>query len=92
MCRNSVVMVGTVFLARPTGTHLAAWIQASQVRVIETSKALASIKWLKISGLTDVAFSVIQKLRKQELVVSEKFRYLLGLSLILCMPLSIRPS
>ncbi|GJN68101.1 hypothetical protein PLICBS_002144 [Purpureocillium lilacinum] len=84
-----VVMVGTVFLARPTGTHLAAWIQASQVRVIETSKALASIKWLKISGLTDVAFSVIQKLRKQELVVSEKFRYLLGLSLILsiCTPI-----
>ncbi|UNI16453.1 hypothetical protein JDV02_002885 [Purpureocillium takamizusanense] len=84
-----VVMVGTVFLAKPTGTHLAAWIQASQVRVIETSKALASIKWLKISGLTDVAFSVIQNLRKKELVVSEKFRYLLGLSLVLsiCTPI-----
>lgn len=77
-------MIGTVFLAKPTGTHQAAWIQASQIRVSATSKALGSIKWLKISGLSDVAFSVIRNLRVRELAVSTKFRLLLGVSLILC--------
>ncbi|KND86897.1 Canalicular multispecific organic anion transporter 2 [Tolypocladium ophioglossoides CBS 100239] len=83
------VMVGTVFLAKPTGTHQAAWIQASQIRVSATSKALGSIKWLKISGLSDVAFSVIRNLRVRELAISTKFRLLLGISLILsiCTPI-----
>ncbi|KYK57377.1 ABC transporter [Drechmeria coniospora] len=84
-----VVMIGTIFLAIPTGRHQAAWIEASQIRVTATARALGSIKWLKISGLGDVAFSVIRSLRKRELVVSERFRYLLGGSLILsiCTPI-----
>lgn len=79
-----VVMLGSVFLATPTGKHQAEWIAASQRRITTTSKALGSIKWLKISGLTDVAFNVIKELRTRELVVSTKFRLFLGISLILC--------
>ena len=89
-CRvQTAVMIGTVFLAKPTGTHQAAWIQASQIRVSATSKALGSIKWLKISGLSNTAFSVIRNLRVRELAVSTKFRLLLGVSLILCAYISV---
>ncbi|RFU80509.1 abc transporter [Trichoderma arundinaceum] len=84
-----VVMLGSGLLAAPTGRHQAEWIAASQSRVTTTSKALGSVKWLKISGLTDVAFNVIRELRTRELVVSTKFRLFLGISLILslCTPI-----
>ncbi|TLD19247.1 hypothetical protein PspLS_09793 [Pyricularia sp. CBS 133598] len=82
------VMVGTGFLAVPTGKHQASWIQASQNRVEATSKTLGSIKSLRISGLNDMAFSVIAKLRSKELLISKQFRVLLGTSLMLaiCTP------
>ncbi|KAF9876316.1 ABC transporter [Colletotrichum karsti] len=83
----TIILMG--FLAIPTGTASAQWIKASQDRVTTTSKTLGSIKWLKISGLSDVAFSVIQKLRSIELVVSKRYRVLLGLSMMLmiCTPI-----
>lgn len=82
---RSVVMISSGFLAAPIGKHQAAWIAASQRRVTTTSKALGSMKWLKISGLTDVAFNGIKELRTQELAVSTKFRLFLGITLVLCM-------
>lgn len=47
-----------------------------------TSKALGSIKWLKVSGLNDVVVSVIRKLRIEELRISARFRKLLGVSML----------
>ncbi|KAK6449569.1 hypothetical protein FP744_10005819 [Trichoderma asperellum] len=84
-----VVMISSGFLAAPIGKHQAAWIAASQRRVTTTSKALGSMKWLKISGLTDVAFNGIKELRTQELAVSTKFRLFLGITLVLsiCTPI-----
>ncbi|KAL0941776.1 ABC multidrug transporter [Colletotrichum truncatum] len=84
-----VTMILMGVLAIPTGKASAAWIKASQDRVTTTSKTLGSIKWLKISGLNDVAFSVIQRLRNIELVVSKKYRFLLGVSMMLmvCTPI-----
>lgn len=79
-----VIMISSGFLAVPIGKHHAAWVAASQRRVTTTSKALGSMKWLKISGLTDVAFNGIKKLRTQELAVSTKFRLFLGITLVLC--------
>lgn len=78
-------MIGSGFLAGPIGKHQAAWIAASQRRVTATSKALGSVKWLKISGLTDVAFNGIRRLRTQELAASTKFRLFLGITIVLCM-------
>ncbi|KAG9258286.1 multidrug resistance-like protein [Emericellopsis atlantica] len=78
-----VVMVGTGFLAVPTGTRQALWNQASQERVAATSHTLGSVKWIKISGLTNIAFSALRNLRAHELQVSERFRWLLGGSLVL---------
>ncbi|KXH25809.1 ABC transporter [Colletotrichum simmondsii] len=84
-----VVLLATAFLAVPTGKASAEWIKASQDRVSTTSKTLGNIKWLKISGLDDVAFSVIQKLRTVELEVSKRFRVLLGISMmfLICTPI-----
>ncbi|KAL2881878.1 hypothetical protein SGCOL_002614 [Colletotrichum sp. CLE4] len=84
-----VVLLTTAFLAVPTGQASAEWIKASQDRVSTTSKTLGNIKWLKISGLNDVAFSVIQKLRTIELKVSRRFRVLLGISMmfLICTPI-----
>ncbi|KAF4311832.1 Metal resistance protein YCF1-like protein 2 [Botryosphaeria dothidea] len=83
------VMVGTIFLAIPTGTRQAAWIQASQERVAATSKTLGNMKWLKISGLNDAAFSIIRKLRTREMEISRRFRLLLGVSVLfsICTPI-----
>lgn len=68
----------------PTGTAQAAWFKASEERVSATTKLLGSIKWIKISGLNDMAFNMVQKLRTHELQVSKKFRVLLGITLVLC--------
>ncbi|EQB44229.1 ABC transporter [Colletotrichum gloeosporioides Cg-14] len=83
----TIILMG--FLAVPTGKASAQWIKASQDRVTTTSKTLGSIKWLKVSGLNDVAFSVIQNLRRTELVVSKRYRVLLGISMMLmiCTPI-----
>lgn len=82
-------MIGSGFLAGPIGKHQAAWIAASQRRVTATSKALGSVKWLKISGLTGVAFNGIRRLRTQELAASTKFRLFLGITIVLCMRSSL---
>ncbi|KXH67726.1 ABC transporter [Colletotrichum salicis] len=84
-----VVLLTTAFLAVPTGKASAEWIKASQDRVSTTSKTLGNIKWLKISGLNHVAFSVIQKLRTIELEVSRRFRVLLSISMmfLICTPI-----
>ncbi|GKT57765.1 ABC multidrug transporter [Colletotrichum tofieldiae] len=81
-----VVLIATACFAIPTGKASAEWIKASQDRVSTTSKTLGSIKWLKISGLNDVAFSVIRRLRGTELEVSRRFRILLGISMMFCKP------
>ncbi|WYZ37828.1 hypothetical protein EsH8_II_001334 [Colletotrichum jinshuiense] len=84
-----VVLIATAFCAIPTGKASAEWIKASQDRVSATSKTLGNIKWLKISGLNDAAFSVIRKLRGTELEVSRRFRILLGVSMmfLICTPI-----
>ena len=86
-CTNrcvTVVIIGTLAVSVPIGRQQASWIHASQVRVAETSKTLGSVKWLRLSGLNDMAFCRLRSLRTHELAVSERFRYLLGVSLILC--------
>ncbi|KAH6995503.1 ABC transporter [Ilyonectria sp. MPI-CAGE-AT-0026] len=77
------LMFIAVFIAVPSGTAQAAWIQASQERVTATSKTLSSVKWLKISGLSDVTFGVIRRLRVRELKISITYRILLGVTLVL---------
>ena len=83
VCFLILILVG--FISVSIGKAQATWVQASQDRVTTTSKTLANIKWLKISGLNDVAFSMIQKLRAHELKVSARFRMLIGSTTMLSM-------
>lgn len=76
-------LIAAIFVSMPIGRAQANWIQASQERVTTTSKTLNSIKRLRISGLNDLAFSIVRNLRTIELAKSTKYRYLLGISLIL---------
>lgn len=76
-------MVGIAALAMPTGLAQAQWIQASQERVVATSKVMNSIKWIKISGLSNPCFDLLRRLRVKEIAVSLRFRLLMGASMIL---------
>lgn len=79
-----VLIVALMFLALPIGISQAAWIQASQDRVTATSKLIGSIKCLKISALSDLAFNIIHNLRVRELKILTRYRYLLGTSMVAC--------
>jgi ATP-binding cassette subfamily C (CFTR/MRP) protein 1 len=70
-------MAATIGVAVFMGKAQAKWIQASQERVARTAATIGSIKWIKLSGLTDSAFSVIRLLRIHELKLSRRFRVLL---------------
>lgn len=72
-----VAMAATIGVAVFMGKAQAKWIQASQERVARTAATIGSIKWIKLSGLTDSAFSVIRLLRIHELELSRRFRVLL---------------
>ncbi|MCJ1314026.1 hypothetical protein MMC25_007706 [Agyrium rufum] len=72
-----VALAITGFIAVPIGTSHAAWVKASEKRVSNTSKTLGNMKWLRLSGLNDVAFEIIHKLRVDELRVSKTYRTLL---------------
>lgn len=72
-----VAMAATIGVAVFMGKAQAKWIQASQERVARTAATISSIKWIKLSGLTDSAFSVVRLLRVHELELSRRFRVLL---------------
>ncbi|KAK2038982.1 ABC transporter [Colletotrichum somersetense] len=79
-----VVLLVTAILSLQIGNAQAKWIRASQDRVTTTSKVLGSIKPLKMTGLSDLVFSLIRDLRTKELEVSERYRKLLG---VICIPI-----
>ncbi|KAK1579629.1 ABC transporter [Colletotrichum navitas] len=79
-----VVLLVTAILSLQIGNAQAKWIRASQDRVTTTSKVLGSIKPLKMTGLSDLVFSLIRDLRTKELGVSERYRKLLG---VICIPI-----
>ena len=70
-------MASTISVAVFMGKAQANWIQASQQRVARTAATIGNVKWIKLSGLTDSAFSIIQHLRVRELEMSRRFRVLL---------------
>lgn len=82
---NLAAVIASGFLAAPTGSALAVWLLALQQRVVKTAQTLGSIKWIKMSGLGDAAFTTIRDLRTHELKVSLKYRLLVGGSMIISM-------
>ncbi|KFA49912.1 hypothetical protein S40293_01213 [Stachybotrys chartarum IBT 40293] len=75
------VLIATAYMAVLIGKAQTSWIGASESRITATSKTLGSIKWLKISGLSDMAFAIIRRLRKQEINVSRRYRFLFSVTM-----------
>ncbi|KAL2000415.1 hypothetical protein VTN02DRAFT_3099 [Thermoascus thermophilus] len=71
------------------GPRQAEWNAASQKRVARTAAAIDNIKWIKLSGLTEFAFSAVKDLRAEELTVSKRCRKLLSWTVTLSQTASI---
>lgn len=75
-----------------TGKSQKDWMSKIQARVAMTSKVIATMKSLKISGLALPIQSSLQNLRLEELRVGGKFRMILCWSVVLAyVPLFISP-
>lgn len=61
-------------LAEPRQTM---WLEAIEKRVDITAQVLRSVKDLRMTGLTDQLYLIIQAMRDHEVTMSEKFRRLL---------------
>lgn len=77
-------MVATGFFSAFTAPRQAEWNAASQKRVSRTAATIDNIKWIKLSGLTEFAFSAVKDLRVEELTVSKRCRKLLSWTVTLC--------
>lgn len=60
------------------------WIELIQERLKATSHMLENIKSIKMLGLTDAIYRVVQKLRRDEIEASTKYRKVLLSILLLC--------
>lgn len=58
------------------------WNQAIQKRLHVTSNVIALTKEIKLLGVTDVVFRIVQELRRDEVDVSHKFRRLLVVTVV----------
>ncbi|KAH2160882.1 hypothetical protein KXV74_009644, partial [Aspergillus fumigatus] len=65
--------LGVVFVA-PVGDSQRSWMCGVQKRVGLTATVIASMKWLKISGLTGPVAEYVQQLRVDELAAGARYR------------------
>ena len=88
-CLAPVLLV-VVFIGATTKLSAAAnatqvrWIEKVQERLRVTSHVLDNIKSIKMSGLTAIMTSAIEKLRSDEVTTSEGYRTVLVVMLLLC--------
>ena len=75
---------GLVFVMNMVGESQKAWMAGVQKRVGLTATVIASMKNLKISGLTTAVASYVQKLRVEELGAGARFRILPSPLFLLC--------
>lgn len=85
--------IGLVILMNFIGNAQRDWMTSVQKRVGLTATVIASMKNLKISGLSSSVGSFIQKLRVEELVAGVRFRKIfIGAALLGFIPLLISPA
>jgi ATP-binding cassette, subfamily C (CFTR/MRP), member 1 len=58
-------------------SHQAKWLEAIEKRISSTTSMLGIMKGVKMSGLKDILFDTLHKLRVDELNTSKMFRRLL---------------
>ncbi|KAJ5727035.1 ABC transporter integral membrane type 1 [Penicillium malachiteum] len=72
-----VTMLVCVLISLLAGPRQKVWLEAIEKRVDITAKVLTSVKGVRMAGLTDKLFTIIQKMRVDEVKMSERFRRLL---------------
>ena len=80
----SVFIASTFYLSPFAKKAQRQWVERVEERLKLTSYMLGDMKAVKMLGLSDRMYSMIQKLRELELVTSTKFRKLLLWQLFLC--------
>ncbi|KAM0254479.1 hypothetical protein ACHAQJ_006761 [Trichoderma viride] len=85
--------IGLVILMNFIGNAQRAWMALVQKRVGLTATVIASMKNLKISGISSSVSNYVQKLRVEELVAGVRFRKIyIGAALLGFIPLLISPA
>ncbi|KAJ6023717.1 ABC transporter integral membrane type 1 [Penicillium herquei] len=72
-----VTMLVCVLISLLAGPRQKVWLEAIEKRVDITAQVLTSVKGVRMAGLTDKLFTIIQKMRVDEVRMSERFRRLL---------------
>lgn len=75
---------GSSWVTKFIGSRRKLWTKAIQRRVGTTSSMLGSMKSVKMTGLSNVIFNIIQGQRVHELEVSKKYRVMALWRLVLC--------
>lgn len=84
--------IGLAILMNYTGDSQREWMAGVQKRVGLTATVIASMKNLKISGLSDAVGDFVQKLRVEELAAGNRFRRILIVAALFSfIPLLISP-
>jgi hypothetical protein len=71
---SSVCLLIGMPLAKAAGNAQVPWLEAIETRLAATSKALVSMKAIKLTGLSDIVSSRISNLRVEEIRASRRHR------------------
>ncbi|KAJ5511325.1 ABC transporter integral membrane type 1 [Penicillium expansum] len=80
-----IATTGMLQLAQFIGMAKKRWMRGIQTRVDVTASVLASMKEVKMLGLSDIVANMIQKLRITELDLSKQYRRLLAIQTFIAM-------
>ncbi|KAJ5715595.1 ABC transporter integral membrane type 1 [Penicillium malachiteum] len=72
-----VTMLVCVLISLLAGPRQKIWLEAIEKRIDITAQVLTCVKGVRMAGLTDKLFTIIQKMRVDEVRMSERFRRLL---------------
>ncbi|KAI3390389.1 hypothetical protein diail_9824 [Diaporthe ilicicola] len=88
----TVSSLGSMLMSSYADKTQVSWMEATQERVGATAKAIAGMRSIKLLGLSDAVFTLLQKLRNSELHAARHFRYIEVLTATISfMPLLISP-
>ncbi|KAH8760347.1 ABC transporter type 1, transmembrane domain-containing protein [Diaporthe sp. PMI_573] len=88
----TVSSLGSFLMSSYADNAQVSWMEATQERVGATAKAIADMRSIKLLGLSDGVFALLQKLRDAELHSARHFRYIEVLTATISfMPLLISP-
>jgi len=87
-----VSSLGSMLMSPHADKAQVAWMEATQERIGATARAVAGMRAVKLLGLSDAVYSLLDKLRTAELHAARHFRYIEVLTAVIAfMPLFLSP-